>query len=101
MRLRAVLALLLLVPAACGSGSTSRDATPSPEPGGDDSAATSDAGRPRFVFPVASEDTRYDPTHHDYPAADMFAECGTPVLAANDGTIEEVGTVDEWDRRTG
>ena len=50
-----------------------------------------------FVFPVQSDKTGYDSSHHDYPAADMFAPCGTPVVAVTDGTIEEVETVDTYD----
>jgi murein DD-endopeptidase MepM/ murein hydrolase activator NlpD len=50
-----------------------------------------------FVFPVQSDETHYDSSHHDYPAADMFAPCGTPVVAVTDGTIEEVETVDTYD----
>lgn len=50
-----------------------------------------------FVFPVKSQDTSYDPSHHDYPAADMFSPCGSPVVAVTDGRVEEVETVDTWD----
>ncbi len=55
-----------------------------------------DAAR-TFTFPSASSSTSYDSTHHDYPAADMFAACGTPALAVTDGVIEDVSTTDEWD----
>ena len=50
-----------------------------------------------FVFPVKSQDTHYDPSHHDYPAADMFSQCGSPVVAVTDGRVEEVETADTWD----
>ncbi|MEZ5383632.1 MAG: M23 family metallopeptidase [Microthrixaceae bacterium] len=59
-------------------------------------AAPKPEGERQFIFPVASEATRYDPEHHDYPAADMFAECGTPVRAVTDSVVEEVETVDQW-----
>lgn len=55
---------------------------------------------PRFVFPVDSDSTHYDSGHHDYPAADMFAPCGTAALAATDGTIEEIHTTDDWNSAT-
>ncbi|HMS47843.1 M23 family metallopeptidase [Candidatus Neomicrothrix sp.] len=69
------------------SGSTEVPAGSAPAPDG-----------PRtFTFPSASADTNYDSSHHDYPAADMFTSCGTPVLAVTDGVIEDVSTTDEWD----
>lgn len=50
-----------------------------------------------FAFPVKSSETRYDASHHDYPAADMFAPCDSPVVAVTDGRIEDVETVDTYD----
>ena len=71
-------------------GPTARQAPPGADP-----AKVQEPSR--FVFPVKSPDARYDQGHHDYPAADMFAQCGSPVLAVTDGTVEEVETVDTWD----
>lgn len=34
--------------------------------------------------------------HHDYPAADIFAPCGTPVVAPTAGVISEVTRTDRW-----
>jgi murein DD-endopeptidase MepM/ murein hydrolase activator NlpD len=42
----------------------------------------------------------YGRSHHDYPAADIFADCGSPIVAPIDGTLLEVRTVDEWDPST-
>lgn len=53
---------------------------------------------PGFSFPVKSSATRYARTHHDYPAADMFAPCGTAVVAPTDAVVEEVATRDRWKR---
>jgi murein DD-endopeptidase MepM/ murein hydrolase activator NlpD len=48
------------------------------------------------VFPVAGQ-ADYERTHHDYPATDIFAACGSPVRAAVDGIVLEVSRVDRFD----
>jgi hypothetical protein len=35
--------------------------------------------------------------HHDYPAADIFAPFGIPVVAVTDGVLEWLSTEDNWD----
>jgi murein DD-endopeptidase MepM/ murein hydrolase activator NlpD len=51
-----------------------------------------------YVFPVkpASAAT-YGRYHHDYPATDIFASCGTEVVAPTAGVVHEVSRVDLWD----
>jgi len=39
----------------------------------------------------------YKPTHHGYPATDIFAACGTPYVAPVDGVVLEVSRIDTWD----
>ena len=51
------------------------------------------------VFPVRGP-TSYAAAHHDYPAADVFADCGTPVVAPVTGTVQEVSRVDRWQPST-
>lgn len=51
----------------------------------------------RYVFPVTGN-TSYARTHHDYPASDMMAACGLPVLAVTDGVILEVSRIDRFDK---
>jgi peptidoglycan LD-endopeptidase LytH len=50
----------------------------------------------RRVFPVAGR-ADYGHTHHDYPATDIFAACGSPVRAAVDGVVLEVSRTDRFD----
>jgi peptidoglycan LD-endopeptidase LytH len=50
-------------------------------------------------FPVASP-ASYGSTHHDYPATDIFAACGSPVVAPVDAVVLEVGRRDRWDPST-
>jgi peptidoglycan LD-endopeptidase LytH len=51
------------------------------------------------VFPVRGE-TSYGFAHHDYPATDIFADCGTRVVAPVAGTVLEVSRTDHWDPST-
>jgi murein DD-endopeptidase MepM/ murein hydrolase activator NlpD len=45
---------------------------------------------------VRSAAARYGRTHHDYPATDIFAPCGTVVVAPVAGRIDEVSRTDTW-----
>jgi peptidoglycan LD-endopeptidase LytH len=55
------------------------------------------AVRPRHTFPVSSCDAAsYGPTHHDYPATDIFVTRGTRFLAVTSGIIESVSRIDRW-----
>jgi murein DD-endopeptidase MepM/ murein hydrolase activator NlpD len=49
----------------------------------------------KYTFPVGGK-TSYAHTHHDYPASDMIAACGLPVLAATSGVVLEVTRVDKY-----
>ncbi len=91
-------------PAATGpgdqgtTGPENRGATTAvPAAPGAPSAAPSRAVKTvRFAFPVRAEDVAYHPTHGKYPATDIFADCGTPVVAPVDGTVLEVSRTDEY-----
>ena len=50
-------------------------------------------------FPIVGR-VSYARTHHDYPATDVFARCGSKVVAPVDGTVLEVTRVDRWDPAT-
>jgi murein DD-endopeptidase MepM/ murein hydrolase activator NlpD len=52
------------------------------------------------VFPVRSGKAHYAAYHHDYPAADIFAPCGTRVAAPYTGRISEVSRTDVWSAET-
>src|SRR5689334_22542912 len=51
------------------------------------------------VFPVSGH-VDYSAYHHDYPAADIFARCGSRALEPFDGTVLEVSRTDRWDPAT-
>src|SRR5262249_24542268 len=51
---------------------------------------------PHYVFPVVASNASYAHTHHDYPASDIIAPCGSKNLAVTDGVILEVNRVDTW-----
>ena len=50
------------------------------------------------IVPAAA--ASYGHVHHDYPANNVFAACGTQVVAPADGTVEDVNTIDRWDPTT-
>lgn len=57
---------------------------PPPPPGG-------------YTFPLSpAASARYGRAHHDYPATDIFAPCGTPVVAVTAGVVDEVSRTDSW-----
>jgi murein DD-endopeptidase MepM/ murein hydrolase activator NlpD len=50
----------------------------------------------RYVFPLRCSGVSYGHSHHDYPATDMFAPKGCPIVSPVDGVVSEVSTVDTW-----
>lgn len=50
----------------------------------------------RYVFPVAGE-ASFGSSHAGYRATDVFADCGTPVVAVTDGQVLEVSRIDRYD----
>lgn len=63
--------------------------------------ATKSTARPaRYVFPIQGCRADYGRTHHDYPAADIFAHVGCRFVAPTDGRVESVATTDRWDPKT-
>ena len=93
----------------------SDDRVPEPDPGADVSDAddtelpeapdSDDTERPAapssgegtYAFPIQPpEAASYGRDHHTYPATDIFAACGTPVVAVTDGTVDEARATDEW-----
>jgi Membrane proteins related to metalloendopeptidases len=75
-------------------------ATPSRSPSGTPSASPSATGGHRYAFPVRARNVDYHPTHSGYPSTDIFAACGSPVVAVTSGRILEVSRVDNY-RKSG
>jgi murein DD-endopeptidase MepM/ murein hydrolase activator NlpD len=82
-------------PAAASSSAVASAVSPSVAPSPSPSPVP-----PRYVFPVQSADASYARTHEEYPASDILAACGTPVVAATDGVVLEVNRVDRWSPTT-
>jgi peptidoglycan LD-endopeptidase LytH len=102
----ASVALLLTCAACSSSGGSSPSAIVFPsgaaaasQPARSPSPSASSAphGAAHFVFPVVGNVT-YAHVHHDYPATDILAKCGSTVRAATSGTVLEVTRVDRWKR---
>jgi murein DD-endopeptidase MepM/ murein hydrolase activator NlpD len=49
-----------------------------------------------YVFPVRAAKINFGKVHHDYPATDIFAPCGSAAVAATDGVVSEVSRHDTW-----
>ena len=77
------------------SPSAPRSVTPSPTASPAASPGKASAAAGKFVFPVAGKVT-YAHTHHDYPATDIMASCGTQVRATTSGVVLAVTRVDKW-----
>jgi peptidoglycan LD-endopeptidase LytH len=55
---------------------------------------------PRHAYPIAPEvNSSYQRTHAEYPATDVFADCGTIVRAMADGEVIEARTKNLYDRK--
>jgi len=56
---------------------------------------------PQHSYPIdIFVKSSYQETHHDYPAADVFADCGSKVVAPVTGTVAEISRVDLYDDAT-
>jgi murein DD-endopeptidase MepM/ murein hydrolase activator NlpD len=108
-----LVALAALVTAGCTHGFPQRHAPPdriasalNPSPDATASSRADEiapspsgsapAGAVAYVFPVHGGSS-YAHTHHDYPATDIMAACGTPVVAATDGVVLTVSRIDTYD----
>ena len=87
-------------PSATGPVATPTLTPTRARPTGSPSATPSAKPRtnPRYVFPVQTGNVAYHPTHSAYPGTDIFANCGSPVVAVTDGVILEVSLVDRYSR---
>jgi peptidoglycan LD-endopeptidase LytH len=79
-----------IAPSAPGIAGAPPPASPSPPAG-----STRPLAGP-YLFPITGR-AEYVRTHHDYPATDIIAPCGTLVLAVTDGTVLEVSRIDRFD----
>ena len=60
------------------------------------SAAVNVAKTVKYVFPVKASNVAYHPTHAKYPATDIFADCGEPVVATTSGVVLEISLKDVY-----
>jgi peptidoglycan LD-endopeptidase LytH len=115
VRALAAVALTGLTCTACSTASTSSTASSTPAPSTwfssplptgttEPPATTPPAATPTpalrptaFAFPIEARSS-FGRAHHHYPATDIFAACGSPVVAPADGTVQELRRTDVWDR---
>lgn len=86
---------------APASTSSSRPGTTSSSTSSSTSTRATSATAPddlAYAFPIRPGDTaNYGRSHHDYPATDIFAPCGTAFVAVVDGSVHELSRVDAWE----
>jgi peptidoglycan LD-endopeptidase LytH len=87
-------------PQVLASGSTSAAGPSTAASTRPASTASPTPVRPSYVFPVRSKAVKFGRFHHDYPATDIFAPCGSAVVAPIAGRISEVTRTDAWSSRT-
>jgi peptidoglycan LD-endopeptidase LytH len=86
-------------PSPTATPSASASPTPTPKRTPSKSAAPkTTTGKWKYVFPVQASNVSYHPTHSGYPATDVFADCGEPVVAVTDGKVLEVSRVDKYSK---
>jgi murein DD-endopeptidase MepM/ murein hydrolase activator NlpD len=105
--LTALVVMVLLAVQGCSRSAAARGVPasppatgPAPQSGGSAHAPPTAPVGPTtpqvtYVFPVAGPSS-YGRTHHDYPATDILAPCGAPVLAATTGTVLAVSRTDTF-----
>ena len=71
-------------------------ASPSPTGATPGASSGSAPARVRYVFPVRASNVAFHPTHAKYPATDIFADCGEPVVATTSGVVLEVSLADHY-----
>ena len=89
-------------PGTAPPATTAAPTTPTPSVSPSSTARPSQPPRrsARYVFPVKAAKASFGRTHSEYPASDIFAACGSPVLATTDGVVLEVSLVDRYDAKT-
>ncbi len=85
-------------PSAAPPSAAPPSASPSTTPGRKATAAGSAPARTArtYAFPVKASNVDYHPTHGKYPATDIFADCGEPVVATTSGVVLEVSLTDRY-----
>jgi murein DD-endopeptidase MepM/ murein hydrolase activator NlpD len=83
-------------PGSAPATSASPSATPQPKASPSAPAAARAKPKVTYAFPVKASNVAYHPTHGKYPATDIFADCGEPVVATTSGVILEVSRTDRY-----
>jgi peptidoglycan LD-endopeptidase LytH len=66
-----------------------------------DRILTAPADEVEHAFPIGvGVNASYAHTHGEYPATDVFADCGTEVHAMATGVVQHVRRVDDYDKKT-
>ncbi|GAB1695056.1 M23 family metallopeptidase [Krasilnikovia sp. M28-CT-15] len=84
----------LTLPVTSASQTTAPSATPRPTVTA--TAIATSAAKVKYVFPVKASNVAFHKTHAKYPATDIFAACGKPVVATTSGVVLEISLKDKF-----
>ena len=83
-------------PTASGQSAATPSAPPLSAPPQSPATQIPTPSEVKYVFPVNSPNVAFHPTHAKYPATDIFADCGEPVVATTSGVVLEVSLEDVY-----
>jgi peptidoglycan LD-endopeptidase LytH len=82
-------------PPGAAAGIVPQQSSPAPKkPAKATGSATAKPTSVKYVFPVQSSNVDWHDTHSKYKATDLFADCGSKVVATTSGVILEITTKD-------
>lgn len=76
---------------------TAAPMTAAPMTAGHAAAAQQAVSAATYAFPIEpASSAKPSSSHHDYPASDIFAPCGSNIVATTTGSIQEITLIDNW-----
>jgi len=83
------------------TSTTAATTTAAPATSAPPAQGSAGSGSTAYVYPLTPKSQGdYGHSHHDYPASDMFATCGTPFVSPVSGQVQDVVRKDTWSSKT-
>ncbi|AEV89019.1 peptidase M23 [Actinoplanes sp. SE50] len=93
---KALTMIVALGLAVAGATTASAAVTPRPAPAPAPRVVPAWMFTSKYTFPVAASNVAWHDTHSAYPATDIFAACGSTVVATDNGRVLEISLVDRF-----